>query len=237
MSHIRGRRPSPATVIAVIALFLAMGGVSYGLAGSNSVKADDIAAGAVGKSEIRKGGAGKAEVGKDSIGKSEAREDSDPGGGFSGKQIDESSLGKVPDADMIDGIDSAGLVKSTANALSVADNATAGQILTLPGVATFDLTDCDDDGVAGDGATIRITNTSGTALQVVEANYNDGSMDAIELANGASDTFAPSLDDAQGQAQANFTLVGPSRNGHVDITVDNSGAGCKLVAQGQGSAD
>ena len=96
MSRIRNLRPTPGSVIAVIALFLALGGVSYGLSGSGTVFKDDIVTGAVGKSEIRPGAVKKSEAGKDSIGKSEAREDGDPGGGFSGDQIDESSLGPVP---------------------------------------------------------------------------------------------------------------------------------------------
>ncbi len=41
------RRPSPGTVIAVVALFVALGGTAEALHGHNSVKSDDIANGAV----------------------------------------------------------------------------------------------------------------------------------------------------------------------------------------------
>lgn len=95
----------------MIALFLTMGGVSYGLAGSNSVTKDDLRANSVGKSEIRTGAGGKSELGRGSVGTNEAPEDTDRGGGFTGAQIKEDTLGKVPNADKLDDLDSSAFVK------------------------------------------------------------------------------------------------------------------------------
>ncbi|HKG35272.1 MAG TPA: hypothetical protein VKA89_02410 [Solirubrobacterales bacterium] len=51
----RGRRPSPAMIIALVALFAALGGTATALRGKNSVRSDDIAKGAVRTSDIRSG--------------------------------------------------------------------------------------------------------------------------------------------------------------------------------------
>src|SRR5689334_13146326 len=53
----RFRRPSPSMVISLIALFVAMGGTGYAAIKlpKNSVKAKQIASGAVGASEVKNG--------------------------------------------------------------------------------------------------------------------------------------------------------------------------------------
>jgi hypothetical protein len=90
------RMPSPAVIIAFIALVLAGVGTATALPGSNTVQKDDIGPGAeVGRSEIFTGGVAKSEIRRDSVGRSEAREDGDPGGGFRGAQINEGTLGPV----------------------------------------------------------------------------------------------------------------------------------------------
>ncbi len=53
--HERRRLPSPAIVVAIIALVAAMGGSAVALKGKNTVKSNDIAKGAVGGSDIATG--------------------------------------------------------------------------------------------------------------------------------------------------------------------------------------
>jgi hypothetical protein len=65
------RRPSPAMVVAFIALLLALGGTATALRGSNTVFKDDIRRNAVGRSEILTNGVGKSEVRTNGVGKSE----------------------------------------------------------------------------------------------------------------------------------------------------------------------
>lgn len=86
------RRPSPALVIAVIALFISLGGVSYGLAtGSidsreirnNTVRSKDIRNSQVLSRDIRNSTVRGRDVGLNSLG---------------GLDIDESKLGRVPTA-------------------------------------------------------------------------------------------------------------------------------------------
>jgi hypothetical protein len=127
MSRLLRRRPSPGTVIAFIALFVAMSGVSYGLAGSNTVFGDDIRRNAVGASEIKRNGVraaeirrnavSRAEIRSDAVGPSEVRDDTDAGGGLTGLQINESTLGEVPNAAAADTATTA-TTATTANSVS-----------------------------------------------------------------------------------------------------------------------
>jgi hypothetical protein len=49
------RRPSPAMIVAMVALFAALGGTASALRGKNTVRSDDIAKGAVRTNDIRSG--------------------------------------------------------------------------------------------------------------------------------------------------------------------------------------
>jgi len=96
MSSILGRRPSAATIISCIALFCALGGVSYGFAAgtigsrelvNNSVRGKDVRQGTLKGGDMKDGGLSGADVAADSLG---------------GSDVDESSLGKVPAAAQAD---------------------------------------------------------------------------------------------------------------------------------------
>jgi hypothetical protein len=80
--------PSPALVIAFIALLVALGGASaVALPGKNTVTADDIKRNAVGASEIKRNAVRSSEVRSNAVGSSEVRNDS-----LTGADIDESTL-------------------------------------------------------------------------------------------------------------------------------------------------
>jgi hypothetical protein len=97
MRRIRIRRPSPALIVAFIALMAALAPTATALKGVNLVSSNDIITGAVKKSD----------AGRDSVGISEAREDDDEGGGFTGQQINEDKLGTVPSSS---GLELAGVI-------------------------------------------------------------------------------------------------------------------------------
>jgi hypothetical protein len=88
MRRLLTRRPSPAMVVAFIALMAALAPTAAALKGVNVVSSNDIITGAVKKSE----------AGRDSVSSNEVLEDTDPGGGLTGAQITESKLGAVPTA-------------------------------------------------------------------------------------------------------------------------------------------
>jgi hypothetical protein len=88
MKKLISRRPSPAMVVAFVALMSALAPSAAALKGVNLVSSNDIIRGAVKKSD----------AGRDSVGPNEALEDTDPGGGFTGSQIREDTLDPVPQA-------------------------------------------------------------------------------------------------------------------------------------------
>jgi hypothetical protein len=77
------RRPSPAMVVAFVALVAALGGSAVALPGKNKVDKNDIKKNAVGAKQIKTG----------AVAGSEAKNDS-----LTGADVDESSLAKVPSA-------------------------------------------------------------------------------------------------------------------------------------------
>jgi len=99
-------RPSPAMVIALIALFVSLGGTAAALSGSNTVFSDDIVDNQVFSADVRNdtlagGGLGAADLKPSSVGTSEVAANS-----LNGGDINESGLGTVPNANQLDGIDS-----------------------------------------------------------------------------------------------------------------------------------
>ena len=91
-------RPSPALVIALIALFVSLGGTAAALSGSNTVFSDDITDNQVYSADVRNdtlatGGLGAIDLRPGSVGTSEAANNS-----LTGTDINESSLGEVPSA-------------------------------------------------------------------------------------------------------------------------------------------
>jgi hypothetical protein len=119
------RQPSPAMVVAVIALTVAMSTTAGALPGRNTVSKDDIRKNAVGSSEILTNGVASSELREDSVGKSELREEGDPDGGLTGAHISESSLDKVPSAASADSA-------TTATSATTADSAKLASDLAPP---------------------------------------------------------------------------------------------------------
>ena len=133
MSRILNRRPSPAMVVALIALFVAMGGVSYGVAtGSidgreiknSTIKTGDLRNNDIRGTDIRRGTITGSDVGSNAL---------------SGADISESSLGKVASASRADSAttaNSAGTA-NTANSANTANTAnTANSANTVNGLRT-----------------------------------------------------------------------------------------------------
>lgn len=97
MKRILARRPSPALIIACIALFVSLGGVSYGVATgfidsreikNNTIRTQDLRNNDVRGRDIRNSTIGGRDIAFNTI---------------TGQDVNESKLGKVPDADKLDG--------------------------------------------------------------------------------------------------------------------------------------
>jgi hypothetical protein len=95
MDRIKRARPSPAMVVALISLFVALSGVAYA---ANTVGSSDVIDNSLLSQDLKNdAGVRGADVVNDSL---------------TGTDVDESTLGKVPNAGLLDGIDSAGFVRS-----------------------------------------------------------------------------------------------------------------------------
>jgi hypothetical protein len=107
---VRFPKPTPALLISLLALFVALGGTTYAVqrlpkrsVGSAQLRVDavrnkNIKAGAVSRSKIRAKAVTATQVGTDSL---------------LGRNILESSLGKVPDSDKLDGEDASRFLHGT----------------------------------------------------------------------------------------------------------------------------
>ena len=144
-------RPSPAMVVALIALFVALGGSAAALSGTNTVDSGDIIDNQVKSADVRNdnltngglqgvdlkaGSVGTSEVANQSLTTSDIQDNS-----LDGIDINESTLGNVPyavnagfatgagDADTLDGKDSPEFFSSTGG--SIFGNVSVGGTLTL----------------------------------------------------------------------------------------------------------
>lgn len=116
---------SPAMIVAMIALFVALSGISY---------AAGLKKNSVGTKQLKKNSVTSVKIKKGAVSASDVKSDS-----LSGTQINESTLAKVPDADKIDGIDGAALAtKSQILSWNVAMNrGDAPRVLGTLGALTF----------------------------------------------------------------------------------------------------
>ena len=94
----------------MIALFVALGGVSYGLAGRNTVASDDIINGAVKSADIKNRGVKSKDIRVGGVKANNVAKDS-----LGGAEIIESTLGKVPNANNADKADNADNADQAAN--------------------------------------------------------------------------------------------------------------------------
>src|SRR5215213_9178493 len=105
------RLPSPALVVSVIALFISLSGVSYGLArgviGSREIKDNEIRSRDIRNNEVRSIDIRNNEVRGRDIRNSTIRSRDVALNTLTGDDIDESRLGKVPSAASADGAASA----------------------------------------------------------------------------------------------------------------------------------
>jgi hypothetical protein len=140
MGNFRRFRPSPAMVVASIALFVAIGGVSWAAA---TIGTDDIKNGAVTKSKIHKKAVAKKKIKNNAVTTNKIADSAVNGDkvlddSLTGTDIDESTLGTVPSADnanQLGGIAASGYVNRIFARVQYTD-ASPSLIASSPGVST-----------------------------------------------------------------------------------------------------
>jgi hypothetical protein len=112
------RLPSPAAVIAIVALVFAVSGVAVALPGKNSVATKDIKKNAVTTAKIKNGAVKEAKLADGAVGTAKIGNDA-----VTGAKVNEATLGKVPSATSADTATKATSAETAAKAVS-AESAT-----------------------------------------------------------------------------------------------------------------
>jgi hypothetical protein len=191
MRALKRWRPSPATVLASIALFISLGGVSYGFAtGSidsreiknNTVASKDIRNNQVTGRDIRRGGVFGSDIHNSSLTGTDVKNDS-----VTGRDILESSVGTVPTATTalnLQGLTPASFVPaskfvSTGSARKLSKGQTN---VTVAKSGPFTITaDCADQ---APGAQLTLTATSTEANSAM--NSTEGTTTTIDTVAGTT---------------------------------------------------
>ena len=161
------RRPSHATLVAYLGLFVALGGtgayaantIGSGDVINESLLSEDIKNGEVRNPDLRSGSVSSRVAANGSLAGVDVQDNA-----LTGADVLESSLAKVPDANKLDGIDSTGLVQGRGELLSNRIVRTPGapiaDLLVVPGLGTFRAI-CDSN-----VAFVQYQNTTGGPIDV-----------------------------------------------------------------------
>ncbi len=122
------RLPSPAAVIAIVALVFAVSGVAVALPGKNSVATKDIKKNAVTAAKIKNGAVTEGKLADGAVGTAKIGNDA-----VTGAKVNEATLGKVPLATKADSADSAAVAAKATSAESAAKAATADDAAEFSG--------------------------------------------------------------------------------------------------------
>jgi hypothetical protein len=190
MTRIRNFRPSPAMVVALVALSVALAGTASALPGRNRVKRDDIARNAVRSSDIRKNAVRTRHIKKRQVTRSRIAKRSIDSAlvaddALTGEDVLESSLSKVPDADKLDGKDSSQFASVTTVSRFALAN---GQAQTVYTTGALTLTARCTISPAGDTAEILIATSQDNAA--FDAANTDPDLDSADPEAGRQFVFA-----------------------------------------------
>jgi hypothetical protein len=194
-----GRLPSPALVIACVALFVSLGGVSYGLAtGSvdsreiknNSVRSADIRNNDLRSKDVRNNTLRTFDIRNNEVRGFDIRNSTIQGRDvafdtLSGTDISEASLAKVPSATAADTAGTAGTANSVATLRIVAPTGVAegAPAVTLATHGPLTLTGACEAAGANTNAVLNVQSTEG--------NSAAGSSDAAPPPAGPTPVFGP----------------------------------------------
>jgi hypothetical protein len=215
------RRPSYANVTATIALVVALCGGAYAAGiGRNDVKSKNIAPKAVKSSDLASKAVKAKKIGNDAV---------------TGDKVVEGTLGTVPNADALDGLDSAALLKGSGRVRSVRisdvySGAPSGPVdLAIGGTITAECLN------PGSGPSdVHFTNTSSGPLDVWIDRFQDfGTMtmvlDYASVPPGGEESFSisgPSAGD--GHNIGRFTISTGDRVTLVEARVISGPTACEV---------
>jgi hypothetical protein len=200
------RLPSPALVIACVALFVSLGGVSYGLAAgsidsreikNNTVRSKDVRNNTLRTFDIRNNEVRGFDVRNSTIQGRDVAFDT-----LTGSDVSESSLGKVPSA-------------TTADTAGTA--ATAGSATTAGSVATL--------------KTIAPTGLAEGAAPVTLATHGPLTLTGVCEAAGANTNAVLRVQSAEANSAAGGSTAEPGNNASLEFHVPVFGPGTTQIGQ------
>jgi hypothetical protein len=216
----RFTRPSPALIVACIALFISLGGVSYAVA-TGSIDSREIANNTIRSKDIRNGAVLTQDIRDNEVRGFDIRNSTIQGrdvafNTLTGADIEESSLGKVPSAMAADSAASLPSLKTFART-ALAEGA-APRTLVTHGPLTLTAA-CVD--VAGD-----------TVLRLLASSSEAGAAGSGQPSIGATPAVVATLSDSAGgtataEARTLFASApsGKALTGDFGLIADASGAG------------
>lgn len=239
MSKLRGARPSPALVISLAALFVALGGTAWA---AHKIGSKEISAGAITPSKLKNGAVTTAKLRDGAVTGPKIAP-----GAVGGRQLDESSLGTVPSAvtaqravraDSAATADHAGSADSAASferfAASPVVKAGIGQEVTIMQRGPFTFVGRCINGGGGSAEAVVIATTSqpgstfsSTSESHAGANFEPGEENQV---GPAVASIHPATNDTTGGNATRFTALsadgGVRLEGEATAAVNYFGAAC-----------
>jgi hypothetical protein len=231
------RRPSPALVISLIALFISLSGVSYGVAtgfiDSREIKNNQVRSTDLRNNDVRTRDLRNNEVRGIDIRNSTVRGTDVGLNSLTGDDINESRLGKVPSAAAADTATTAGSAQNV-RAIAPTSLASGGTPVTLAthGPLTIALRCIADMG--GFAAIVTVSSSADNSSALGETATTPGNPD-LDAADAATEVLA--VEDAAGGGRSGFTggfvastAGGQAVSGQLSVLADIDAATCS--AQG-----
>jgi hypothetical protein len=222
VKYILRRRPSPALVISCIALFVSMGGVSYGVAtgfiDSREIRNNTIASGDVRNNTLRTFDIRNNEVRGFDVRNSSLQGRDIAFNTVTGADINESSLGKVPTAAAADSAGTVSVLK-TIGPTPLAEGA-APVALVTHGPLTLSAACVDDAGSTAARLRIQTTEAGSAGSDAPTIGPGDGPVTVAELVDLPANPRS-----AENRSLFGWAPSGRALTGQFGVVADGSGAG------------
>lgn len=189
MRRVLARRPSPALIISVIALFVSMGGVSYGIA--NSVGSREIKNSSIRGVDMKRNSITAREIRRRSIDGTDIKLNRVGGNAVKEEVLEVSKLPKVPSAasaDTAGSANSATTANTANNANNLGGNPPGAFASSAAGVTTAFMVDGGALENAFGPQPAFDSNVAGTDTFTFPYNINDGTHNVVVSGGGAGQT-------------------------------------------------
>jgi hypothetical protein len=221
------RLPSPALVIACVALFVSLGGVSYGLA-TGSIDSRELKNNTIRSKDVRNNTLRTFDIRNNEVRGFDVRNSTIQGrdvafNTLTGSDVSESSLGKVPSATAADTAGSATTAGSVATLRTIAPTALAegAAPVTLATHGPLTLTGACEAAGANTNAVLRVQSTEANSAATMNPVFGPGTVEAAML-----NDLAAAPRSAEGFDVFAFAPSGKAFTGELALVADAAANSC-----------